>query len=84
VGEAAESGCDGIEEQAGVEGAGAAEAIGEPAEEDSAGGCGEECGGHHGAGGRGGEMHLALDGWEDHGVEHDVHAVEHPAERGGG
>jgi len=29
-------------------------------------------------------MHLALDGWEDHGVEHDVHAVEHPAERGGG
>jgi len=28
-------------------------------------------------------MEVALDGGEDHGVEHDVHAVEHPAEGGG-
>ena len=42
----------------------------------------EGCG-HHGAGEGGGEMQVALDGGEDHRVEHDVHAVEHPAEGGG-
>jgi len=28
-------------------------------------------------------MEVALDGGQNHRIEHDVHAVEHPAERGG-
>jgi hypothetical protein len=84
VGEAAEPGGDGVEEHAGVESAGASHAVGGPTEEDAAGGGGEQRGGHHGAGESGGEVHLLLDSGQDHGVEHDVHAVEHPAESGCG
>ena len=84
VREAAGGGGDGVDEQAGVEGDGAAEAVGEPAEEEAAGGCGEKRRGHHRAGERRGQMEVALHGGEDHRVEHDVHAVEHPAEGCGG
>lgn len=83
MGEAAGGGCEGVDEEREVEGAGAAQAVGEPAEEEAAGGCGEQRGGHHGAGDGGGEVEIALHGGQDHRVEHDVHAVEHPAEGGG-
>ena len=83
VSEAAEGCRDGVDEDAEGEGAGAAEAVGEPAEGEASRGRGQERGGDHGAAGGGGEAELALDRAEDERVEHNVHAVEHPAEGGG-
>jgi hypothetical protein len=61
----------------------AAGAIREPAEGDAAGGRAEQGHRHHGAAHGRGEMQFALDLAEDEGIEHHIHAVEHPAERGG-
>lgn len=81
--EAAEECRDGVNEETGVEGAGASEAISEPTEVDAAGSGREQRCGHHGAGDGRREMEVTLHGRENHGVQHDVHAVEHPAECGG-
>ena len=83
VGESAEGSGDGVDEDAGGEGAHASGAVGEPAKGDAADRGTDERNGHHGAAHGGGEVHFALDGAEDEGVKHDVHAVEHPTEGGG-
>jgi hypothetical protein len=82
-GEAAERGGNGVDQHAGGEGAGAAKAVGEPAEADAARGCREQRGGHHGPAHGCREMHGALHLTEHERVEHHVHAVEHPAETSG-
>ncbi|HLJ78691.1 MAG TPA: hydantoinase/oxoprolinase family protein [Acidobacteriaceae bacterium] len=81
--EPAESGRHGVDEDAGRERAHAAGAVSEPAEDEAAGGGADQGGGHQRAAHGGGEMHLSLHRTEDERVEHDVHAVEHPAEAGG-
>ena len=81
--EATEPSGNRVDQDAGGEGTRAAEAVSEPAKTDAAGGRGEECDRHHGAAHGRAEMHCALYLAEDKGVEHHIHAVEHPAETGG-
>jgi len=57
----------------------AAEAVGEEAKQNPPGGGGNEGDRSEQAGLRGGELQLAQEFADDHGVEGDVHAIEHPA-----
>ena len=81
--EATERGGDGVDQHAGGEGTRTAEAVGEPAEADAPDGRGEKRGRHHGTAHGRGELHGALHLAENQGIEHHVHAVEHPAETSG-
>ena len=81
--QAAEACTHTVDEDAGDEGAGASEAVGGDAEEYAANGCADERCGHDEAGFGGGEVKVNSDAGDDEGIEHDVHAVEHPSERSG-
>jgi len=80
--EAAERGKDGVDEDAPGKRASTAVAVCERAEEDAADGAGDECDGYHGSADGRAHVHGALQRAEDECIEHDVHAVEHPAEGG--
>ena len=82
-GEAAGRREDGIDEDAGHQGLAAAEAVGEDAEDEAADGRGDEGQRAEKPRRRLGHAQVGHQRRQDHGVEHDVEGVEHPAERGG-
>ena len=83
VGEAAGGTGDGVDEDGSHEGARAANAVRDDAEEKTADGGRGESEGVEQAGGGSAHGEFADEIGEDEGIEHDVHGIEHPAEAAG-
>ncbi len=78
--ETARGGEDGVDQDACHQGAGAAEAVGDDAEEKSTCGCGKQRDRAEDSGGAFAEVQVGHQRSQHQGVEHYVEGVEHPAE----